>query len=286
MWTPPSSPPRSVSREVARHGIECLVVERRREPSMHPRATVVSTRSMELVRAMGLEERMAAGGVDVEWRMWMCETLSRADEGAGVEVGLPTKAQAAVISPIEPLCAPQPHLEAVLREHLASFPSARIETAAAVVGLEDEPDGVRVSIRDATGRGRAVRAGYVVGADGAKSMVRALTGISMHGSGDALSGFTTLIRAPLWAVLGERRYGLYATDHEGEEGLFLPAGRDDQWLFSYRLEPSAGAWAAPLAGELIGRIRRAIPGRARPRLAARVGAPRLGRRRPARRLRA
>jgi putative polyketide hydroxylase len=243
--------------EVARRGVGCLVVERRPQPSTHPRATVVSTRSMELLRAMGLEERIADGGVEVEWRMWACETLSRAGDGTAVEVGLPTKAQAAVISPTGPLCAPQPHLEAVLREHLASFPSARIETAAAVTGLEDGPDGARVRIRDATGRERVVRAEHVVGADGAKSTVRALTGIPMRGSGDALSGFTTLIRAPLWAVLGDRRYGLYATDHEGEEGLFLPAGRDDRWLFSYPLGASAGAWAAPSAGELIGRIRRA-----------------------------
>jgi putative polyketide hydroxylase len=242
---------------VARQGIECLVVERRAEPSAHPRATVVSTRSMELLRAMGLEDRMVAGGVEVEWLMWVCETLSRVGDGRGVEVGLPTRAQAALISPTEPLCAPQPHLEGVLREHLRSFPSARIETAAAVIGLDDGPKGVRVRIRDATARERVVSAGYVVGADGAKSTVRALTGISTRGSGDVLSGFTTLVRAPLWAVLREHRYGLYATNHGGEESLFLPAGRDDCWIFSYQLEQSAGAPGAPTPGDLVGRIRRA-----------------------------
>jgi putative polyketide hydroxylase len=36
---------------LARHGIECLVVERRREPSTLPRATAISTRSMELLRS-------------------------------------------------------------------------------------------------------------------------------------------------------------------------------------------------------------------------------------------
>ncbi len=242
---------------VARHGIECLVVERRGEPSTHPRATVVSTRSMELLRGMGLEDRMVAGGVDVEWLMWVCDTLSRVGEGTGVEVGLPTKAQAALISPTRPLCAPQPHLEAVLREHLRSLPSARIETATAVVGLEEERAGVRVRLRDAAGRERVVTAGYVVGADGANSTVRALNGISMHGSGDVLSGFTTLFQAPLWAALGKHRYGLYATNHGGEESLFLPAGRDDRWIFSYRLEPGAGESGVPAPRNLVSRMRRA-----------------------------
>jgi 2-polyprenyl-6-methoxyphenol hydroxylase-like FAD-dependent oxidoreductase len=242
---------------VARHGIECLVVERRSEPSTHPRATVVSTRSMELLRAMGLEDRVVAGGVDVEWLMWVCDTLSRVGEGTGVEVGLPTRAQAALISPTTPLCAPQPHLEGVLREHLRSLASARIETATTVVSLEDEPDGVLVRMRDVAGRERVVRAGYVVGADGANSTVRALSGISMQGSGDVLSGFTTLIQAPLWALLGERRYGLYATNHEGEESLFLPAGRDDRWIFSYRLEPGTGESDVPAPRDLVSRMRRA-----------------------------
>src|SRR6185312_15066918 len=242
---------------LARHGIECVVVDRRREPSSHPRATVVSTRSMEILRAIGLEHRMAAGGLDVEWLMWVCDTLTRAGDGVGVEVGLPTRAQAALISPSAPLCAPQPHLEGVLREHLGSLPSARIEPATTVIRLEDKPDGVRVTLRDDAGRERVVSAGYVVGADGANSTVRALLGIAMRGSDDVLSGFTTLIHAPLWATLGAHRYGLYATSHGGEESLFLPAGRDDRWIFSYQLGPRTGAAGAPTPGDLVDRMRRA-----------------------------
>ena len=100
-----------------------------------------------------------------------------------------------------------------------------------------------------------VSAGYVVGADGANSAVRVLSGISMQGSGDVLSGFTTLIQAPLWAALGEHRYGLYATNHGGEESLFLPAGRNDRWIFSYRLDPRTGGAGVLAPRELVSRIR-------------------------------
>ena len=41
---------------LARYGVETLLVERRRRPSGLPRATAISTRSMELLRSLGLEE--------------------------------------------------------------------------------------------------------------------------------------------------------------------------------------------------------------------------------------
>src|ERR687888_428009 len=51
-----------------RYGAEVLVLERKARLSAHPRATVVSTRSMELLRSWGLEEKIRAGGMpDVEW---------------------------------------------------------------------------------------------------------------------------------------------------------------------------------------------------------------------------
>ena len=51
-----------------RYGVDVLVLERKARLSAHPRATVVSTRSMELLRSWGLEEEMRAGGLaEVEW---------------------------------------------------------------------------------------------------------------------------------------------------------------------------------------------------------------------------
>ena len=52
---------------LARHGVECLLVERRRDLSTLPRATAITTRSMELLRSWGLEEVVRAGGVDAGW---------------------------------------------------------------------------------------------------------------------------------------------------------------------------------------------------------------------------
>ena len=53
---------------LARYGAVVQVVERKQRLSTHPRATVVSTRSMELLRSWGLEDEIKAGGMpEVEW---------------------------------------------------------------------------------------------------------------------------------------------------------------------------------------------------------------------------
>jgi putative polyketide hydroxylase len=242
---------------LGRYGVECLLVDRRLEPSRHPRATVISTRTMELLRSWGLQERVVAGGVEVDWRMWVCETLARAGDGTAVEVGLPTRAQAALISPTAPGCASQHHLETVLLEHLRSLEPARTELGTALVGLESGPGGARARLRDPAGRERVVDAGYVVGADGAHSAVRAAAGIAMHGADDVLAGVTALLRAPLWARLDAPRYGIYSTSPAGESSSFFPAGPDDQWLFGYQFGPGAGDRTLPTERELAARIRRA-----------------------------
>ena len=102
---------------------------------------------MELIRSLGLEEAVLAGGVEVDWLMWRCETMAQATDGVGIEVGLPTRAQAAVISPTAPACVPQDHLEAVLLAHLGEGGTARVEYATALAGLDCRPDGVRAVLR-------------------------------------------------------------------------------------------------------------------------------------------
>jgi len=74
---------------LARLGIEVLLVERRREVLGLPRATVVSTRSMELLRSWGLQDEVAAGGVEVEWRLRVTETM--AQSGRTLKLAAETK---------------------------------------------------------------------------------------------------------------------------------------------------------------------------------------------------
>jgi putative polyketide hydroxylase len=238
---------------LARLGVETTLVERRAQLSSLPRATAVSLRSMELIRSWGLEDAVLSGGVDVEWRGWQSATLAAAAAGSMWPVGLPTREQAAVLSPTAPACVPQDHLEPVLLAHLRSLGGARVHLHTEVTGIEKRPDGPEVALRDVAGALRTVRARYVVAADGAHSRIRSALGIAMRGPDRLAHAVTTLFRAPLWDLLGDHRYGIYSVDDPQGAGTFLPAGRDDRWCYGTWVEAEDVARHTP--ERLVRRIR-------------------------------
>jgi putative polyketide hydroxylase len=223
---------------LARLGVETMLVERRPELSSLPRATVISLRSMELIRSWGVEGAVRAGGVDVEWTGRQSDTLATVAEGSMWPTGIPTREQAAVLSPTAPACVPQDHLEPVLLEHLRSLGGARVHLATEVVGVEHLPDGVEVALRDLpTGDLRSVRARYLVAADGAHSRLRTALGIARPGPDGLAHVVSAMFRAPLWQVVGEHRHGIYSVSHPQGAGTFLPAGRGDRWGYGTMVEP-------------------------------------------------
>jgi 2-polyprenyl-6-methoxyphenol hydroxylase-like FAD-dependent oxidoreductase len=226
---------------LGRYGVSTLVVEQRPRRSTLPRATVISTRSMELLRAWGLEDEILAGGVDADVWIWECATLAAAATGRAHAVGYPSRAQAAVISPCAPATVPQDWLEAVLRRHVAALPSVRLELGTQLVALANDPGGVRVRLRDASGARRSVAARYLVGADGAHSQVRCLLGVEMSERDGAHGGVQVVFRAPLWHLLGDLRYALYVVTTPAAPGVFLPAGRGDRWVYGPGSAPEPGA---------------------------------------------
>src|ERR671922_2466484 len=134
-----------------RYGVEVLVLERKARLSAHPRATVVSTRSMELLRSWGLEDAIRGGGMpDVEWLGLVTETLAGADRGEAVPLGLPTKEQAAVLSPTAPLCAPQDHTEAVLLAYVRSL-GAEVMFGGEVVRVDVDDESAEALVREGDG---------------------------------------------------------------------------------------------------------------------------------------
>ena len=227
----------TAAAELAGRGIETLLIEKRPALFEHPRATAVSTWSMELMRSWGLEDEFRAAEVEVQWRGWVCETLVSPD-GMEIPLGLPTREQAAAVSPTAPACVPQDELEPILLRH-ARLRGARVRFGAELVGLRSRSDGMEAVVRDGVGTPRVVRARYVIGADGAHSAVRSALGIAMQGPEVTVTAISALLHAPLWPLLGDRRYGLYSITHPAAAGAFLPAGRNDRWIFGLMHAPGA-----------------------------------------------
>lgn len=221
----------SAAVELGRRGIRPLLVERSEARRDHPRATLISTRSMELLRSWGLEADVRAGEIELDFHGWIGETLT-AKDGLAIPLGVPTRDQCIAISPTAAACVPQDHLEPVLLRHARKL-GARIELGVELVDIECRADCVEAVLCDQDGSARTVRARYVIGGDGAHSTVRSMLGIAMRGQRTMADGITALFHAELWELLGERRYGIYPVTHPDAGGVFVPAGRGDRWIYGF-----------------------------------------------------
>jgi putative polyketide hydroxylase len=222
---------------LARYGVSSLLVEQRGDLSTLPRATGVSTRTMELLRSWGLDGQVRAGEMDVRFESWLGETLA-SPTGVAEPLGYPTRGQAAAVSPVGPAAVPQDHLEAVLDAHLRTFPTARIRFGTELVDLDQDDQGVTTVLRDvASGATGLVRSRFLVAADGAHSAIRSALGIRMEGPDHLEELISVLFRAPLGRVLGGRRYGLYLVTHPEAPGVFVPSGNDDRWVYGFGWQP-------------------------------------------------
>jgi putative polyketide hydroxylase len=243
---------------LARAGVGVLVLERRTRTSSLPRATVLSLRSMELLRSWGLEGRVLAMADDVEMTLRETTTLARVAEGSTIDVGYPSAEQSAVLSPTRAACVAQDHLEAVLLDELARLGAVTLERGLEVLDVTATGSGVRLTLRDLSGQVHTRHAAHVIGADGARSTVRTALGISVRSSGATVDGARVEFRAPLWDLLGEHRHLLYAVTAPGAGGVLLPAGQGDRWIFAVTVGPGGDVPARWTLEDLDRRLRRAL----------------------------
>jgi putative polyketide hydroxylase len=243
---------------LARQGIGSLLVERNPGLSPLPRATAVSTRTMELLRSWGLEDEVRAGQLEIAAvGAWAAETLA-SSEGALLPLGHPDFEQVVAASPTTLAAVPQDHWEPVLLRHLEGLGRAEVRFGTELVALDQDADGVTVALREpASGATRTVRAGYLVGADGAHSLTRSLLGIAMEGPDHLREQLTVLFEAPLGEVVGDRRYGIYFIQHPEAGGVFVPNGAGDRWLYGREWEPRRERLEDYTGARLAGLIRTA-----------------------------
>ncbi|MFD9908407.1 FAD-dependent monooxygenase [Streptomyces sp. NPDC059063] len=230
---------------LAGYGIDVLLIEKRAEASALSRAMLISTRTMELLRGWGLEAAVRAKASDVEACTYVTESLA-AGTGSEMPMAIPTRAEAALVSPTRPAWAPQDDLEPVLLAHLRTLPSAAVRLGCELTGLRQDDERVAATVVDrSTGSARTVEARYVIGADGPYSTVREQLGIAMKGL-DHLGDYESVqFRAPLAAVIGEkeRAPAVYMITRPDAAGFLSRRGQADRWSFARGRAPGQAALA-------------------------------------------
>jgi 2-polyprenyl-6-methoxyphenol hydroxylase-like FAD-dependent oxidoreductase len=247
----------AAAAELAHRGVDCVVIEPRAQVShRRPRAKTTSVRTMEHLRRWGLaDELRAAAPLSVAWsqRVMFCQSLSgkcvTTFDGA---FGLTTERDDRFAEAGQQV--PQPVVEEVLRAHVARSPHVDLRLGQTVTGLAPGDDGVTVTVRDGAGASYRVRAGYVLGADGAAGLTRDQIGARYVGRSDPRPNFNVVFRAPgLDTDLGPAvQYWVLDAPVPGVIGRLDLS--DLWWAILPGIEPDYGAGhAAELITGLVGR---------------------------------
>jgi 2-polyprenyl-6-methoxyphenol hydroxylase-like FAD-dependent oxidoreductase len=188
----------SLAMELQYHGIGCTVIEPRTLVSaVRPRAKTTSARTMELFRRWGFAECIRSRApIPVSWSsdVVFCTTavgseVTRFTGTLGLDLtGDDLAAEAGQQ-------VGQPVVEQALRDALAEVPNVRLLFGSRAIGVDQDSDGVTVRTEDAEGAMSTIRAQYAVGADGARSVVRAAAGAVYEGSNAGRPNLSVVFRS-------------------------------------------------------------------------------------------
>ncbi|MGY2060265.1 FAD-dependent monooxygenase [Nocardia gipuzkoensis] len=163
--------------ELARRGVALRIVDKAAEHFIGSRGDGIQPRTLEVFDDLGVLDAVLTVGADVAPMKISID---------GQIVGERRRSELREPSPAIPYPNPwvlgQSQIEGILRERLAEL-GVKVELSTAVAGLEQDPDGVTVTL-DAPGGPETVRADYLIGADGGASTVRKAVGIAFEGVTD------------------------------------------------------------------------------------------------------
>jgi 2-polyprenyl-6-methoxyphenol hydroxylase-like FAD-dependent oxidoreductase len=193
--------------ELGLRSVNCLVVEQHDRVGLNPRAKLTNVRSREHLRRWGIadELRRASGmAPDYPPNIVFATRLNGYLLARFENAFYCARARSELYS--EPgQWVPQFVLEEVLRRRAAELPAVEIRFGCRLERLAQDGEGVTAEFRDLkTGARGAVRAAYLAAADGARSTVRELLGIRMHGEGALAPNLNVIFRAPALAGLHDK----------------------------------------------------------------------------------
>ncbi|MFC4950438.1 FAD-dependent oxidoreductase [Pseudonocardia sp. GCM10023141] len=194
-------------------GVDHMVITKYRWTANTPRAHITNQRTVEIFRDLGIEEDVLAQGTEhsLMGETVFCTSLVGDEIGRVRTWGThPAREADYTLASPSPNCdIPQTLLEPIVIGHAASRGS-RIRFDTEYVGLVQDADGVDVTVRDrVTGHEYAIRAKYVIGADGGRSAVAADIGLPFEGEMDLAGSMNIVFHADLSHLVEHRPSVLY-----------------------------------------------------------------------------
>ena len=246
--------------ELARRGVEGLLVEKRDFTTHFPRAHLLNVRTMETFADVGVAGRIyAESPPEDRWHKCAWYTsLAGPTPLHGRKIGEvpawgggPDAERYALASPRRFANLPQLRLDTILAEHAARAWPGRVLARQELVGLDHDARGATAVVLDRdTGRRRTVRARYVIAADGGRTCAD-LLGVGVSGPRALLDIVSVYFAADLSAHADPEALLTYFVSPAGQgsfAGALLGLGpgrwgaRSPEWSLgmAYRIGDPAG----------------------------------------------
>ena len=240
----------ALAMELRHHGVGCVVVEPRTTVStVRPRAKTTSARTMELFRRWGFaDEIRRRAPIPPTWSsdIVFCTTAVGAEvtRFTGV-LGLDLTGADLVAEAGQQVG--QPVVEQALRDALRDAAGVRLLLSRRAIEVIDQGDGVTVRLEDDDGVTSALRARYVVGADGARSVVRAAMGVAYEGGRAGRPNLSVVFRSEqLGSLLPDRAVHRWVLN-PAAPGVVGPYDLRDVWWAIATGRPDEDRDADPVA---------------------------------------
>jgi 2-polyprenyl-6-methoxyphenol hydroxylase-like FAD-dependent oxidoreductase len=222
---------------LSRWGIPSLTVDRHPGTTIFPRAIAVNTRSMEIFRSLGLDERIRQAGFTALPFVARSRTLIDPDPELSPTLGTPPTD----VSPAEWMTCSQLALEPILLDEAISHPIADVRFGVELHSLRQSVQGVRAQLVEReSGRAIEVRCRYVVAADGARSTVRGLLRVGMAGFGELGHNVNIHFLAPLMERLTHPPIFLHSVNNERASGVIYATDGISRWVMATGYRPRDG----------------------------------------------
>lgn len=224
---------------LGRWGVSVVLLERHTAPPSHPQATLVNTRTTEILRELGILAPAQAAGTTLENAT--CVRFLPATDGAEfgrLELVESTDKLMRILtqSPTQPILCPQSRLQTVLADHLVAYPNVQMISGAHVTDLVTTGQGAQLTYTAADGSDRTLDADYVVLAEGMHGALRARVGIESWADPPLGTLLDIHFRADLRRALGGVDSVLSWIMNDRTAGVLITVSPDrGEWLLEVPL---------------------------------------------------
>ncbi len=226
--------------ELGLRGIDCTIVEKRDGKLHVPKMSLVSAGGMEFCRRWGIahQVRTAVWSEHHALDFVYMETLA----GAELQrIKIPSYAEKRPDWTPEGMCqCPQIFFDPILAARVAKLDKVTFRYNTSLESFRDDGDGVTATVVGEDGRRREIRAQYLIGCDGASSLVREALGIELSGEGGIANSVNIFFRSPQLESMHDKGWArIYRPiDSEGCWSELIPIDGVELWRLTVFDDPS------------------------------------------------